>query len=625
MIKKLLFTLCLLVLLTGQLLVAEDKGPQTIEALQHEIEQLLKQHNTPGAAVAIVSRSKVEWLGTLGLADVAENKPVTAKTIFRIASVSKGFAALAALKLQEEGKLKLSDTLQKWVPVHGIQNPWESTDPVRLVHLLEHTSGIADAHLSEVTDIPSGLSTQESLAFAPHYRVARWRPGSRSSYSNVGSGLAGAVVEKAAGQRFEDYVREHIFLPLGMTTASFFRTPEVEQNLTKMYVANGQRMAPYRYMLYRPSGAINASVEDMARYVRFYLQRGNVDGRRIVSAASLDRMEKPNSVPAVQIGVTTGYGLFNRSEFERGHEMHGHNGGVRGGRTTLRYSPELDFGYVVMINSSNTRALISINSAVQSYLMRDVKDASLPPTHTLSPERQNELTGYYANIAPREAGAINALYYFAGIRKVEGDDNGMAWRILFGRKPERWEAVSDELFRRKNASKPAMALLEGESGQILLQYELATMEKISSTGLWLLIGGMFTSFPLTLSSILFAFIWGPRKLLGKLPNPGPWSVRCIPLLGSLAYLGFWLIYAFTEATLGEAGFGHPNAWTISLFVTSLAIPLGAVLSVVSVWRHRKVTMNRVAYWHAVLVTLGLVFVTGFFLNWGVIGLRTWID
>ena len=83
------------------------------------------------------------------MADVADHKPATAETLFRIGSVSKAFAAMAALQLQEEGKLKITDTVKQWVPDVAFDNPWEATDPVRLVHLMEHTTGFDDIHMRE--------------------------------------------------------------------------------------------------------------------------------------------------------------------------------------------------------------------------------------------------------------------------------------------------------------------------------------------------------------------------------------------------------------------------------------------------------------------------------------------
>ena len=126
-----------------------EQKPTTIADLRNAIEAVLHETRTPGAGIAIVSRDESEWAAGLGVADVARKTAATAETLFRIGSISKSFAALAALKLQEEGKLKLTDTVRQWLPELAFTNPWESTDPVRLVHLMEHTTGFDDIHLKE--------------------------------------------------------------------------------------------------------------------------------------------------------------------------------------------------------------------------------------------------------------------------------------------------------------------------------------------------------------------------------------------------------------------------------------------------------------------------------------------
>src|SRR5208282_3447069 len=150
MTKRIATALLLLVTALCNTFGADNKsGPKSIPELQTAIEAVLKETRTPGAAIAIVSRDKAEWVAGVGKADVAANKPATAETLFRIGSTSKAFAALAALQLQEEGKLKLTDTIHQWVPDVAFSNPWEATDPVRLVHLMEHTTGFDDIHFRE--------------------------------------------------------------------------------------------------------------------------------------------------------------------------------------------------------------------------------------------------------------------------------------------------------------------------------------------------------------------------------------------------------------------------------------------------------------------------------------------
>ena len=241
--RQIATALLLFVAAWSDALGAEDQpGPKSIPGLQAAIEKVLKETKTPGAAIAIVSRDQAEWVAGLGMADVAANKPATADTLFRIGSVSKAFAALAALQLQEEGKLKLTDTVRqcgKGRRCRLFSNPWEATDPVRLVHLMEHTTGFDDIHLREYAlNDPTPMGLQEALAFGASSRVSRWRPGSRMAYCNSGPAVLAAVIEKVTGERFEDYVQEHFFNPLHMDTASYFYTPAVEQRLT------GQAVSP---------------------------------------------------------------------------------------------------------------------------------------------------------------------------------------------------------------------------------------------------------------------------------------------------------------------------------------------------------------------------------------------
>jgi len=124
-------------------------------------------------------------------------------------------------------------------------------------------------------------------------------------------------------------VAQNLFRPMGMNTATYFRPPAAEA--TTLYHNDGK--APYQYwnILLRPAGSINASAKDMAAYVQFYLNRGAVNGKRILPAADIDRMESPTSTWAAKDGLKYGYGLSNYWSTRKGFVYHGHDGGVEGG------------------------------------------------------------------------------------------------------------------------------------------------------------------------------------------------------------------------------------------------------------------------------------------------------
>jgi CubicO group peptidase (beta-lactamase class C family) len=157
---------------------------------------------------------------------------------------------------------------------------------VRIVNLLEHTSGWDDMAPRDYAFNPAKeLTLKEGLAFNPKTRTSRWKPGTRFSYSNSGPPAAAYVIEKVTGQRFEDYVEQNWFKPLGMNTASYFDTPEVQSRLTKLYHKDGKTPFPYWHILLRPAGSINASAKDMANYVQFYLNRGSFGGVQLLPPA----------------------------------------------------------------------------------------------------------------------------------------------------------------------------------------------------------------------------------------------------------------------------------------------------------------------------------------------------
>ncbi len=205
----------------------KDEKPapaQSIDELRQQLEKILKDTHTPGVSVAIVHRDGPEWVAGLGKADVASARPTTADTLFRIGSTSKAFTSLSILMLADQGKLSLDDPVHKLAPDAWFENPWESTDPVRVVNLLEHTTGWDDMHLREYAkQAPDSMTLREGLDYDHHSRISRWRPGTRMAYCNSGPPVAAYIVEKLTGQRFEDYVQQNLFGPIGMKTATYFQ------------------------------------------------------------------------------------------------------------------------------------------------------------------------------------------------------------------------------------------------------------------------------------------------------------------------------------------------------------------------------------------------------------------
>ena len=267
-----------------------DRNPEVVtvdvEVLKAEIQKILDEHRIPGASVALVDKDRTIWAGGIGKADVAADVDVTAEHLFRVASISKSFTALAVLRAVEDGFFDLGSPVRELAPEVGFTNRWEGTHPITVAMLMEHTTGFDDLHFSETAKVDDPeITLAEGLAYHPHSRVSRWQPGTYTSYSNSGPAIAAYVIEKITGQAFEDYVREHVFDPLGMESSTF-HVPRDAALMAKGYEADGVSEANYDHTIFRPSGGLSTSSQEMARYLR--MRRGR-DGHGLLHSSACGR------------------------------------------------------------------------------------------------------------------------------------------------------------------------------------------------------------------------------------------------------------------------------------------------------------------------------------------------
>jgi CubicO group peptidase (beta-lactamase class C family) len=604
-----------------------NAGPHSIPELRTAIESVLKETKTPGAAIAIVSRDKAEWLAGIGKADVAANQPVTPDTLFRLGSLSKGFVALAALQLQEAGKLKLTDTVRQWVPEVAFVNPWETTQPVRLADLLEHTSGFEDMHLRELALNDPAMTLNGALAYGASSRVCRWPPGTRMAYCSSGPAVAAAVIEKVSGQRFEDYVQTNIFNPLHMDGASYFYTPEVQRRLAKLYRPDGVTPYPYWHVGLRPTAALNASARDMANYLRFYLQRGSLDGTQVLQTASIERMERAETLPSARLGHLAQYGLCNYETADGPFVFHGHNGAVMGSIAKMAYLPEQRCGYAVLLNAGSFIAGSRIADLVCDYLRPKWTPPALPPVAPVSGQFLQHYAGHYQCVSPEMQWA-QGLYRLLDTRTLSITTNGL-YISPRGNPTHHLVPVTERLYRDEEASVATIALLP-DDGHTLIQCRAGTYERIPALEYWAQLAGMVWVCVSVASSFIMAPIWIVRRWLRKSRNPGPWRVRFLPLVSVALLVAFDVLIAsgfrgvLSGKYIDDPSLGTLNLHTVSLWLASLGFPLAAFASLYVVWRERHTPMKLAVYWYSVLVSLTMAATAIYYGYWGLIGLRLWV-
>src|SRR5215467_6925232 len=195
-----------------------------LEATMPQIDEIFRQYATArkvtGLVWGVVIDGRLAHVGTAGVRDRVSNAPVAQDTAFRIASMSKSFAVLAALKLRDEGKLSLDDPVSKWIPEFAhMPLPTRDTAPLKVRHLMSHSSGFpednpwGDQQLSATDEQMTGW-LRLGIPFSTP-------PDTRYEYSNYAFGLLGRVVAKASGMQYEKYVRDQILKPLHMDSTTF--------------------------------------------------------------------------------------------------------------------------------------------------------------------------------------------------------------------------------------------------------------------------------------------------------------------------------------------------------------------------------------------------------------------
>jgi CubicO group peptidase (beta-lactamase class C family) len=597
---------------------AKSKAPETIQELQIAIERVSTDPGTPAVGVAWVKGDSIVWVAGLGEANLEKKVKATEKTMFRIGSVSKMFVSLAILKLQEEGRISLKDKVRDLAPEIEFNNPWEKTAPILVEHLLEHTTGWDDLHLTDYALNDPTLSLKQGLDYHPHSRTSRWMPGTRMAYSNSGPPVAAYIIEKITRQPFEAYIQEHFFQPLDMPTATYFASENYKQRGATLY--NNREPQPYWNIILRPSGAINASPVEMANMLRFFINRGRVGNLHLLNEASLKRMETPSTTSGAKAGLDYGYGLANYSTPHKSFVYRTHTGGVIGGLTDFSYLPAHQVGYAIMINAGNGNAINRISELIRNFQTKPLKADSVSLKKAV-PDHENDISGYYVAINPR----IQMTYFLGRLTNVKHlwtVPGFIFMRDILGGGTETHVAINDHQYVSKETGKISLVRvndpLAGDvvhvGSQVLMRISpLIAFGQLILVAVWALY---------LVGSVLFGSIWLIRFWLGKTSTKNRRSPGLWPFAASLLFLTTLILLVIGGQNPLEL-LGKVSFVSVSIMLLSVCFALASVWSVITVIKERNAKMNRTIYWHAAILSGLHLLVTCYLLWHGVIGLQTW--
>ncbi len=378
--KKLL-SLALAVFLTGGLFscgAATPEGPAETPAgprvlteaqlakLEKDLTAIARDHDVVSMQVAFVVGDEIVYSHAVGLKNFDSRVPASTTDLYRIASVSKSFSGVSTMQLVDAGKLSLDADVSDIVGFR-VRNPKFPEVPITVRMLLSHTSSIVDSKVSykKSFDVTLNPATASATNVAACY--SNYEPGTHYQYSNRGINLLGAVIEKVSGERFDNYVRGHILLPLGITDAGFNVDSLDRTRFASLYTINDvgdyveQTGAYERYPQYdtyrlgidtphlSPAGGMKISILGLAEWM-LTLKRGGL-GRNGVRILPADRVEQMFQ-KATPDNSTVKYGFtLSVSKTLLGFPMRGHTGSAYGLRSVLSYSLDQDFGVVVFCSS----------------------------------------------------------------------------------------------------------------------------------------------------------------------------------------------------------------------------------------------------------------------------------
>ena len=343
---KIYFAALTLMMATACSTNPEKAFEKDIEAYRQEIENV-------GLAVAVVKDGEIVYHHEFGVMNLETQEPVKENTLFRIASISKSFSATSIMQLKEKGLVTLNTDVSELAGFR-IRNPKYPERVITLAMLLSHTSSLNDSEGYFTLDVVNPATNPN---WANCYND--YAPGEGYEYCNLNFNLVGTFIEKLSGERFDQYVVNHILKPLNLyggycvdslDKTRFASLYEYENGHfveeTAAYEPRSERIAHYKFgydtPVFSPTGGMKISACDLARYMMMHMGWGAApDGTRIIEEEDSRAMQTEYSEPEHY-----GYALWNDTERIPGVDLWGHTGGAYGLRSAMFWAKDRSFGLV---------------------------------------------------------------------------------------------------------------------------------------------------------------------------------------------------------------------------------------------------------------------------------------
>ena len=323
------------------------------DRLDAYLDDVVARFEIPGLAVCVVQDDQVTYVRALGTRNLDTGEPLEAEHLFHMASVSKPFVATAIMQLAERGALRLEDRVVDHLPYFALSGGPYASITVR--QMLDHTSGMPDVEDYAWDDPQTDVGEAEAYVRALKSEALIGTPGEQYAYSNRAFDTLGDLIAKVSGQSFEDYMRTHIFEPLGMRQSTFFypETPHELRTTPHTWDLDAKVSPVYPYnRRHAPSSTLNSSVLELADWARANLNAGTWNGAQILKPESHRRLWQPSF--DLDDGEAVGLSWFLIRHRDR-PAVH-HSGGDTGYSSQLTLLPEERIAVILASNYDRTPA-----------------------------------------------------------------------------------------------------------------------------------------------------------------------------------------------------------------------------------------------------------------------------
>lgn len=335
------------------------------------IQEIMAAHNTPSYEVVFVKDGRTVYSQAFGAKSLATGEKLETTDIFRIASISKSFSGVSMMQLVEAGKVSLDDDVNDIIGF-SVRNPRYPDIPITVRMLLSHTSSMIDGKgvYNTLDHINPAITDEEGRKAY----FGDWAPGTKYQYCNRALNLTGCLIEKISGERFDNYIRQHILLPMGIRNAGFnvdsldadtFADIYGYNRKTGVYTASDKAymhrsdtlIAQGRYRLgydaadQSPTGGMKISAEDLSKWMQMFINKGVApNGKRIASKKSIKLM----TTPMVNTDHDNTYclTLMTNPNIIEGRTLTGHTGSAYGLQSTMFWDPQGKWGCVCIASAT---------------------------------------------------------------------------------------------------------------------------------------------------------------------------------------------------------------------------------------------------------------------------------